>query len=95
MVVSQDTLKELFYYIMSNVNEKFLPDQASNMLAEANFERYYPKYFVDAMIQEGWLAGFFEKQGNEYKLTVRGRARSDMVSPIDLKLFTKMLMEAW
>jgi len=101
MIVNQDTLEQIFYFILNHVDKEFTANAVIDKLRNNNLEKFYPDYFVENLIQEGFLAGFLmrkeDSNTNEsvFSLTVRGKARAEITSATEVKTFLKMIIDEW
>jgi ribosomal protein S8 len=101
MIVNQDTLEQIFYFILNHVDKEFTVSAVIDKLKNNNLEKFYPDYFVEALIQEGFLADFLIRKEdiktNEsvFSLTVRGKARAEITSATEVKTFLKMIIDEW
>lgn len=101
MLVNQDTLEQIFYFILSHVDKEFTASAVINKLKNNNLEKFYPEYFVENLIQEGYLAEFLmrteDSNTNEsvFSLSVRGKTRAEITSATEAKTFLKMIIDEW
>lgn len=101
MLVNQDTLEQIFYFILNHVDKEFTTAAVIEKLKNNNLEKFYPDYFVENLIHDGYLAEFLMRKEdiktNEsvFSLTVRGKAKSEITSATEVKTFLKMIIDEW
>lgn len=95
MLANKDVLTEIFYYIVNYFDAKFTADSIFEKVSSGKLTKYYPKYFVETLIQDGFHAGFIEKDKNEYLLTVRGKSKAHLICKDELDTFAKLIMDVW
>ena len=95
MLANKDVLTEIFYYMVNYFDVKFTVDSIFEKLSSGKMIKYYPKYFIETLIQDGFLAGFIEKDKNQYLLTVRGKSKAHLICKDELDTFAKITMDVW
>lgn len=95
MVMTNDDLREIFYYVVDTFGQSFTPQDISAKFEKGSIGKYFPLYWIENIVQEGWLAGFIEKTERVCKLTPRGKARAHIIDPNLIVKYNKMLMESW
>ncbi len=93
MLVNHDVLTEIFYYVVDHLDTKFTSDSVFEKLSSGKLIKYYPKYLVDAIIQNGFHAGYIDKVGEQYILTVRGKSKAHVICKDELDIFAKMMID--
>lgn len=95
MIVNQDTLEQIFYFILNHVGKQFTPETVAEKLKNNNLEKFYPLYFVENLIRDGWLADKITQTDGYYSLSVIGKAQADLTTGTEVKIFLKMIIDEW
>ena len=95
MIVNQDTLEQIFYFILNHVGKQFTPETVAEKLKNNNLEKFYPLYFVENLINKGFVANKIKQENGEYSLSPVGKAQADLTTGTEVKIFLKMIIDEW
>jgi len=94
MVVQQDQLKELFYYILSKFKKAITVEDFLAVCSKSLLSKYYNDTNTSNFMTDGFVAGFINKDDKEkFTISARGKARASQVEPEIFKVALSLVLE--